>query len=145
MEVVNTLDIDGIQWKIQDIETRNRIAELENSLVPQSLGDINIELRPGYTAAESRIILHYKVGKIHFMRVTLKNISGENIGTIGTAHIGSINIFPIKETTFMLYDYVNSAVLRCHLNDDGTVSIGESGGVKQGNNNCFGELIFAEA
>ena len=29
MEVVNTLDIDGTQWELQDVEARNRIAELE--------------------------------------------------------------------------------------------------------------------
>ena len=145
MEVVNTLDIDGTQWEMQDVGARNRIAELENSLVPQSLGDINIELKPGYTAAEARMIFHYKVGKIHFMRVILRNISGKDIGTDVTAHMGSINIFPKNETSFMLHDYVNSAVLRCYLNYDGTVSIGESKGVEQGNNNCLGELIFAEA
>ena len=29
MEVVNTLDIDGTQWVLQDAEARNKIAELE--------------------------------------------------------------------------------------------------------------------
>ena len=29
MEIVNTLDIDGTQWEMQDAEARNRIAELE--------------------------------------------------------------------------------------------------------------------
>ena len=29
MEVVNTLDIDGTQWEIQDVEARNKIATLE--------------------------------------------------------------------------------------------------------------------
>ena len=31
MEVVNTLDIDGTQWEIQDVEARNQIAVLEES------------------------------------------------------------------------------------------------------------------
>ena len=29
MEVVNTLDIDGSQWELQDVEARNKIAEIE--------------------------------------------------------------------------------------------------------------------
>lgn len=35
MEVVNTLDIDGTQWEIQDVEARNRIKEVvvENSKI----------------------------------------------------------------------------------------------------------------
>ena len=36
MEVVNTLDIDGTQWEIQDAEARNKIAELENTLQTKS-------------------------------------------------------------------------------------------------------------
>lgn len=32
MEVVNTLDIDGTQWKIRDEEARNEIATLKNKL-----------------------------------------------------------------------------------------------------------------
>ena len=145
MEVVNTLDIDGTQWEMQDVEARNRIAELEKSLVTQSLEDINIKLNPGYTAVYADMMFHYKIGKIHFMKVELKNISGNNIGTNVTAHIGSINIFPKKETTFILYDYISNVVLRCQLNSDGTVYIGESKGVVQGSNICLGELIFAEA
>ena len=144
MEVVNTLDIDGSQWELQDVVARNRIAELEKSLVPQSLGDVNIKLNPGYTAASAIMIFHYKIGKIHFMRVELRNLSGGNIGTTVTANIGSINIFPKRETSFMLHDYINSVVLRCHLSNDGTIGVGESKGVTQGNNNCLGELIFAE-
>lgn len=31
MEIVNTLDIDGTQWELQDVEARNRIAALEES------------------------------------------------------------------------------------------------------------------
>ena len=144
MEIVHTLDIDGSQWELQDVVARNRIAELEKSLIPQSLGDINIELKPGYTALTANMIFHYKVGKIHFMRVELRNISGQDIGTTVTANIGSINIFPKRETSFMLHDYISSVVLRCHLSNDGTVSIGESKGLVQGDNVCLGELIFAE-
>lgn len=29
MEIVNTLDIDGSQWELQDVEARNKIAVLE--------------------------------------------------------------------------------------------------------------------
>ena len=32
MEIVNTLDIDGTQWEIQDVEARNKIATLETEI-----------------------------------------------------------------------------------------------------------------
>ena len=32
MEVANTLDIDGTQWELQDVEARNKIATLETEI-----------------------------------------------------------------------------------------------------------------
>ena len=145
MADVKIVDIDGSQWSMKDQVARDKIAELEKNVIAQDLEDINIEMNVGFTATIANMSFHYKVGKIHFMRVELRNISGGNIGTTQTVRIGVINIHPKKETSFILYDYENSAVLRCHLAPDGTVGIGESKGVVQGNNICLGELIFAEA
>lgn len=145
MEVVHTLDIDGSQWEMQDVEARNRIAELEKSLIPQSLSDIQIQLYEGFSAYTANFSYHYKIGKIHFARVEIRNISGKNIGTSETAVIGVINIFPKKETSFIINDYENDAVIRGSLNFDGTVALAESKGVVQGKNICLGEIIFAEA
>ena len=145
MADVSKIDIDGVQWDIKDQNARDRIAELETNVIAQDLEDINIEMNVGFTATTANMSFHYKVGKIHFMRVELRNISGGNIGTTQTVRIGVTNIHPKKETSFILYDYENSAVLRCYLTPDGTINIGESKGVVQGNNICLGELIFAEA
>lgn len=144
MADVKIVDIDGSQWNMKDQVARDKIATLEESIITQDAEDINIEMNVGFTAMVANMTYHYKIGKIHFMRIELRNISGVNIGTTQTARIGVINIFPKKETSFMLYDYENNAILRCHLSTDGTISIGESKGVVQGNNICFGELIFAE-
>lgn len=47
MEVVNTLDIDGTQWEMQDVGARNKIAELQESF--NSLTDYkkDIEINTG--------------------------------------------------------------------------------------------------
>lgn len=145
MQDVKIIDIDNIQWNIKDQEARNRIAALEESLIPQNLEDINIEMNVGFTAAAARMSFHYKAGKIHFARVELRNISGGQIGTGETTKFGIINIHPKKETSFLLNDYENGAILRCYLETNGTISIGESVGVVQGKNICLGEIIFAEA
>ena len=144
MADVKIVDIDGSQWNMKDQEARNKIAELTESLIPQSLEDIEIKLKQGYTAMNAKMTHHYKVGKIHFMTISLKNISGDNIGTDATANIGSINIIPEKETTFILNDYESNAILRCFIANDGTILVGESKGVIKGKNTCLGELIFAE-
>lgn len=145
MEVVNTLDIDGSQWEIQDVEARNKIAVLEDSLTVKNLPDLTFNKNPDYSYASFNLYNHYSFGKIHFVYIRLQNVSGDGIGTAKSAIIGKINIFPAKETSFMLYDYKSGKAMRCYLEADGTFTIGESIGVSPGNNVCFGELIFAEA
>lgn len=144
MEKVNTLDIDGTQWEMQDTEARNRIAELEKSLIPQSLNDINITMDEGYTSTLAVLRSHYKIGKIHFAIVQIDNIKGKNIGTSVSAIIGRINIKVEKATSFLLNDYRNSIVIRSSIANDGTITMDESVGLVQGDNVCLGEIIFAE-
>ena len=144
MADVKTVDIDGSQWSMKDQVARDKIVTLEENNITQDLPDINIEMNVGFTATTANLTFHYKVGKIHFARVELRNISGGKIGTSQTNSFGVINIRPKKETSFMLYDYENNAILRCNLDTNGTVSAGESIGVVQGKNICLGEIIFAE-
>ena len=145
MEVVNTLDIDGTQWGIRDEEARNRIANLENNAIAQNLENVSMDILPGYRAVDHYMFNHYKIGKIHFMSVVLTNIEGDNIGTTNTARIAKTNLRPKKQTYFILNDYQNKAILRCQINIDGTIDIGESVGVVQSANQSLGQLIFAEA
>ena len=145
MEVVNTLDIDGTQWEIQDVVARERVATIEDLLTVKDLEDVAIKMESGYTASEANLIQHYKVGKIHFMDVRLVDISGTNIGTNQTAHMGFINIHPKKRTNFLLFEYRSGKTIRCFIEPTGEIGIGESQGIEQGNNYCVGELIFAEA
>ena len=144
MAEVKIVDIDGSQWNMKDQVARDKIAELEEKFSVQDLADIDIELKPGYTATQAKFINHYKVGKIHFMAMRLDNIAGDKIGTEQTANIGLINIRPRKDTYFLLNDYKNNKTLRCFIANDGTIAVGESGGIISGNNICLGELIFAE-
>lgn len=144
MEKVNTLDIDGTQWEMQDTEARNRIAELEKSLITQPLNDINITMNEGYTSSSAVLRSHYKIGRIHFAIVQIDNIAGQHIGTSVTANIGRINIKPEKATSFLLNDYHNSIVIRSSIANDGTITMDESVGLVQGDNICLGEIIFAE-
>lgn len=53
MEVVNTLDIDGTQWELQDVEARNKIANLET--------EVNTNIPNRFTVDEKRINGIYKI------------------------------------------------------------------------------------
>lgn len=145
MEVVNTLEIDGTQWEIQDAEARNKIAVIENILTTKDLPDLEIDKNPDYSWKSLKLYNHYSFGKIHFVYIRLQDIRGSTIGTTTSSFIGKIKILPVKETSFMMFDYINGKVMRCYLTTNGEFTIGESNGVLSGNNVCFGELIFAEA
>lgn len=144
MADVKIVDIDSAQWNMKDQVARDKITELEKSLIPQSLDDVNITMNKGYTSAMAVLRSHYKIGKIHFAIVQINNIAGKHIGTSVTANIGYINIKPTNGTSFLLNDYHNSIVIRSTIANDGTIKMDESVGLIQGDNVCLGELIFAE-
>ena len=144
MEVVNTLDIDGTQWVLQDAEARNKIAVIENNQIPIALEDTPITLKSGYTALSAKFYRHYKVGKIHFAMVSIMNIAGAQIGTTESAACGTIPFKPFKITSFMLFDYINAKIARCSIDEEGTFYLSESNDVVQGNNCLYGEAIWVE-
>ena len=144
MEVVNTLEIDGIQWNIQDSGARNKIAVIENNQIPIALQDTPITLNSGYTASSAKFFSHHKVGKIHFAIVSIENIEGAKIGTTETAYCGKIPFKAFGMTSFILFDYINAKIVRCFIDEGGNFSIGESNDVVQGNNHLYGEAIWVE-
>lgn len=144
MAEVKIVDIDGVQWEMKDQTARNKIANLEENNTTKDLQDIHITLKEGYQAQEMSISQHYSYGKIHFALIRLSNIKGNYLGTITTAFIASLDIYPKKRTTFLMHDYKNNVILRCFIEPDGTLAIGESKGLVLDDNDCYGEIIFAE-
>lgn len=145
MADASIIDIGGIQWNVKDKESRDKIAVIEDILTVKDLPNLTISRNPSYSWYSLKLYNHYSFGKIHFIYVRLQNVSGSGIGSDTSAKIGLLNIKPKKETSFMLFDYVNGRTMRCYLDVNGYFNIGESNGVSSGNNVCFGEIIFAEA
>ena len=145
MADVKIVDIDNVQWNIKDQEARNKIATLENLFITEDLPDVEINLNTGYTAMDIQGYAHYKIGKIHFVTFLIRELTGNEIGTGNTAIIATTNLRPKKETSFIMNDYKNKAMLRCYVNTDGTLAVAESMGSVSGKNTSYGELIFAEA
>ena len=145
MADASIIDIGGTQWNVKDKDARDRIAVIEDFLTVKNLPDLTINRNPAYSYTSLKLQNHYSFGKIHFVYIRLQNIAGSGIGTTNSAILGKLDIKPVKETSFMLFDYVNGRTMRCYLDAEGNFTIGESNGVSSGNNICFGELIFAEA
>ena len=145
MADVKIVDTDNEQWNIKDQEARNRIAALEGLFITEDLPDVEINLNTGYTATEVRGYAHYKIGKIHFITFLIRELAGNGIGTGNTSYIATTNLRPKKETSFIMSDYKNKAMLRCYIEPDGRLALAESVGSVSGSNTSLGELIFAEA
>ena len=145
MADASIIDIGGVQWNIKDKEARDKITVIEDFLTTKLLPNPTFIRNPNYSWTSFQLYNHYSFGKIHFIYIRLQNVKGDNIGSTNSARLGLLSIKPVKETSFLLFDYVNGRALRCYLDVDGYFTIGESNGVSSGNNVCFGELIFAEA
>lgn len=144
MADVKIVDINDEQWNIKDQESREKIATIEKDISTQNLPDVRINLINGYTCESAQIAEHYKAGKIHFAFIRIKDLKGDNIGTTQTIRIASTDLRPKKYTAFIARDYRIPTTVRCSLDISGTISIGESNGIKNGDNVIIGELIFAE-
>ena len=144
MADVKKIDIDGEQWNIKDQDARNSIIALEDSISTKVLPDAQITMKNGYTCKSIQITNRYKVGKINFALIRIEGLSGNGVGGTSTIYIASTNLIPKKDTSFIARDYITPATVRCNLVQDGDISIGESNGIKDGDNVIFGEIIFAE-
>ena len=144
MADVKIIDIDGEQWNIKDETARDRITVLENSLSAKGLPDAQITMKEGYTCESITIKECYKVGKINFALMRIINLSGAGVGSTVTIQIAFTNLIPIKKTTFIARDYVTPATVRFSLEPDGSISMEETNGIKDGNNIIYAEIIFAE-
>lgn len=145
MADASIIDIGGTQWNVKDKEARDRITVIEDILTVKDLPYLTLNRNPAYSWTSLQLSNHYSFGKIHFIYVRLQNVSGKGIGSSNSAKLGLLSIKPKKETSFMLFDYINGRTMRCYLDVEGYFTVGESNGVSSGNNVCFGELIFAEA
>lgn len=144
MADVKIIDIDGEQWNIKDQDAREKVAIIEENISTQDLQDGQITIKNGYTCKSIQITNQYKAGKIHFALIRIEDLSGDEVGGTRTINIASTDLIPKKYTAFIARDYRAPATVRCGLEVDGSISIGESNGIKNGNNVIMGEIIFAE-
>ena len=100
MEVVNTLDIDGTQWNIQDTEARNEISALKTEIEKLK----TIEKWEYTVPTYGGVIVARRQGNV-------VSVNGNNIGKVKplTTDIGDINLAvlperfrPLEEQFFMM-------------------------------------------
>lgn len=106
----------------------NEILTTEHQTLP------NITLNDGFTADIMRFQYLIKEGGIAFGALFISNIDGSGIGSTITTKIGESTFRPAVYITALGYDYVSNTPCRCAIDTDGSISLLESKGVAQGNN-----------
>lgn len=145
MEIVNTLDIDGSQWELQDVEARNKIATIEDVLTPKEMPNIGITLNDGYSATEKDIRSVQRYGKLYIGLLYIDNLSGKNIGTNETVNFGKVNISTNTNVYTVGIEYLSSSPVRAAISKTGFLSLQESAGVTSGNNHLRIPITWIEA
>lgn len=145
MEVVNTLDIDGSQWELQDVEARNKIATIEDFLTPKKMPKIEITLNNGYSATNKEISNIQKYGKLYMGLLFIDNLTGSDIGTNNIANFGKVNISLNRIVFAVGIEYVSSSPVRASFTETGTLAFYESKGVIPGNNHLRIPITWIEA
>ena len=144
MEVVNTLDIDGTQWELQDVEARNRIAGVEQLLKVEAVGDIPIILNSGNSANQASVKSIQRFGKIHLGLIYIDRLVAKNIGTLYRVDIGTVNINVLQDTYSLGYDNQSGKTVRIRIGKNKNIYFEESLGVSSGNNGIFSPITWIE-
>ena len=144
MAEVAKIDIDGVQWDIKDQNARNRIAEIEQLLKTETLGDIQINLNSGNSAIEARITSIQKCGKIYIGLIIIENLIANNIGTLNSVNIGTVNINVLNNVYSLGFDYHSGKTVRIRVTPDKNFTIEESSGVANGKNGIRAQITWIE-
>ena len=144
MADVKIIDIDSAQWNMKDQLARDKIAEIEQSLVPNTDEKFKITLNNNYTGYDTRIYYQQNYGKLHIGIININDLSGENIGTTTSIEIGEANINSLNSVQALGYDYITSAVVRIEISKDNKVRLLESQNVISGNNRLRIPFIWIE-
>ena len=144
MEMVHTLDIEGFQWELQDVVARNRIADIEQLLKVEALGDIPIIIKSGNSASQASIRSVQKFGRMYLGLIYIQNIVAKNIGSLYRVDIGTVNINVIQDTYSLGFDYQSGRTVRIRIDKNKNIYFEESNGVSNGNNGIFAQLTWIE-
>lgn len=144
MEIVNTLDIDGTQWELQDIAARNKITEIEQLLKTENVNDIPINLNSGNSANVASITSIQKYGKMYIGLILIKNLHASNLGTLFRVYLGTVNVNVLKDTYALGFDANSGKIVRIRITSNKNINIEESNGVLNGNNIIFVPITWIE-
>ena len=138
------IDIQGVQWELKDQVARDRIVEMEQLLKTEVIDNIPINLNSGNNADEARITSIQKFGKMYVGLIIIENIDANNVGTLSSVNVGTVNVNVLNSTYSLGFDYKSGKTVRIRINPDKNITIEESSGVSNGNNGIRAPITWIE-
>lgn len=138
------VDIKGVQWELKDEVARNNIAIIKQSLEIETINDIPIILKDGYTADTANIEGIQKYGRLYKGLLYIDNLNGSSVGTMTTGYIGDINRNVLGGNFALGLDYLTGSVIRIAIANGGLIQLSESLGVNKGSNRIRTPIIWFE-
>ena len=144
MEPVNELDIDGYRWEIKDIQAREDILKLKSNTEVINIGQIDLVLKPGYTAYYAKLQHVMKMGKLIFGSIHFINLAGPGIGENKPLVVSNFP-FKIKELTeLIMVDTYRNFSYRASIGTAGEVNLISTVNLQQNNYDIIGSFICFE-
>ena len=119
MEIVNTLDIDGTQWEMQDAKARQDIANLKLTSEIKIYGNIDLTLKPGYTAKGAKLGYTKKFGKLVIATLMIEDLRGEGLGTYANIPFAELPFKPRGGIDFTVTEVFQNTTFKVWGGDSG--------------------------
>ena len=144
MEPVNELDIDGYRWEIKDIQARQDISQIKSDTKVINIGQIDLVLKPGYTASYAKLQHVMKMGKLIFGSIHFINLAGPGIGENKPLVISNFP-FKIQELSeLVMVDSFKNISYRASVSVAEEVNFISTANLQQNNSDIIGSFICFE-
>lgn len=138
------VDIKGVQWELKDEVARSEIATMKQLLEIETISDVPIILKNGYTATMASIQNIQKYGRLYKGLLYIDNLNGSVVGTTSSGYIGDINRNVLGGNFALGLEYLTGSVIRILIANGGIIQLTESLGVNKGSNRIRTPIIWFE-
>lgn len=143
MEIVNTLDIDGTQWEIQDNQARQDIAGLKLGFNYSFEEGHEIILKEGFESDYAQISNINRQGSLLTAFVRIINLRGEGMKSPNLIDFADMQIKFLHSSPIVVHDIVSGKSFLATYSLNGILSIYSSKEINQGVNDiCFNITSF---
>lgn len=142
MEPVNELDIDGFRWEIKDTQARQDISKIKSDNEVKYLGEIDLILRPGYTASVAKLQNLVQMGRLIVGSIQIQALRGEGLGEAKVLEIAESPLAPEANFEFVFVDTFKNTSFRASIDYKKVVRIVSTEKLLQGNNILVGFIAF---